>query len=646
MSSVTRLADLGKCSRDGKSCALEGRTYQECREPLGENVIWGVIIIKLKEFKAQNFRSLHQTDWIKVFDITAFIGENDGGKTACTDAIRLLFDRNGKPEEGDFTWENAEDEHNHRRSQIINLEAKLEVKDDELERIIEIVGQEIRELHIKKLFNIDGSSSFTLIGQVPEIEDFQENWQSKTVQELKDLANVHGIDLTGVTNKAPIIQRIQEWVNTKPTIEGEKALPGQLLPLLPRVELFSSSKALNPEEVVNNVLKLLCKNEISSGRYQGQIAEIETGITETLRQKVAELTPHIRKYYDEVEGVNIDPVFNISSGLAQVPLKLFKQGGGPIELQKKGDGKKRQVALGIYEWSTEALNNQEIQDDIVLIMDEPDTHMDYHSQRKLFDIISTYVNNSMQVIICTHSLNLINRMPVNKINHYYLDPNSHTKIESLSVEDEETETLFINEIGLTLGLDTGTMFHERCFLVVEGPTEIHALPQLFRTIHGKSMQSSGIKIVNGENNGGARNFAKFLNSNGRNVIFLLDTDCTTGPQCRVFTPDNLTRDGFDITNQVYFIGTAELEDAFSDNVYVILANSCFPREDGSPWQTAEFANLRLEGKFSDNLQALLRQSKPHIGYKLGEVIYRVDDIPQVIIDCLVKANELANTLRL
>lgn len=341
----------------------------------------------------------------------------------------------------------------------------------------------------------------------------------KTVADLKELATRYDIDLSGATNKGLILKRIQEWVNDQPTVEGEKAIPAPLLQLLPRVEVFSSSKVLNPEEVVNNVLKLLCKNEINSGKYQGQIQEIETGITETLREKVAELTPYIKKYYDEVEGVYIDPVFNISSGIANVPLKLYKVGGGPIELQRKGDGKKRQVALGIYEWSTEALNNQEILDNVILIMDEPDTHMDYHSQRKLFDIISTYVNNSMQVIICTHSLNLINRMPVNKINHFYLDQNSYTKIESLLVEDEETETLFINEIGLSLGLDTGTMFHERCFLVVEGPTELHALPQLFRKIYGKSMQSAGIKLVNGENNGGARNFAKFLNQNRRNVIF-------------------------------------------------------------------------------------------------------------------------------
>ncbi len=600
--------------------------------------------MNLTEIKITGFRSLKETEWIKIHDLTAFIGENDGGKTACTDAIKLLFDKTSKPDVGDFTWVYDEEDEHHRAT-IIVLQAMLQVKDREREQIIEILNEDIDTIHVKRTFNLDNTSSFSIVGQVPEIQEFRENWQGKTVAELKELARRYNIDLTGRTNKGPIVEKIQEWVSGRPTVEGEKAIPVPLLLLLPRVELFSSSKAINPEEVVNNVLKLLCKNELSSGMYQGQIQEIENGISISLREKVSELTPYIQKYYDEVDGIKIDPIFNISSGLAYVPLKLYKAGGGPIELQRKGDGKKRQVALGIYEWSTEALRNQEIRDDVILIMDEPDTHMDYYSQRKLFDIICTYINNSMQVIICTHSLNLINRMPVNKINHYYLDQNSYTKVERLILEDEETETMFINEIGLSLGLDTGTMFHERCFLVVEGPTELHVMPQLFRTIHGKSMQSAGIKLVSGENNGGARNFAKFLNRNRRNVIFLLDTDCIIGPQSRVFTRDTLIRDGFDIANQVFFIGTAELEDAFSNEVYVSLASRFYPKADGTVWRVGEFAALRAVGKFSDNLQALLHDSKPNIGYNLGKAIISVDDIPQIIINTLTKAYELANTPR-
>lgn len=55
----------------------------------------------LRAAKITNFRSLRGTDWIELSDLIAFIGQNDGGKTACTDAMRLLLDRSARPDEGD-----------------------------------------------------------------------------------------------------------------------------------------------------------------------------------------------------------------------------------------------------------------------------------------------------------------------------------------------------------------------------------------------------------------------------------------------------------------------------------------------------------------------------------------------------------------
>lgn len=595
----------------------------------------------LENVRIHNFRSLKDTGWVHIHDITAFIGENDGGKTACTSAIQLIFEKNSKVEEGDFTWEKSNGQNQTLRAETIILEAKLKVKNEEKEEVSSILGEKKCEIHIKKVFHLNGTIDMLLFTQIPEIEEFREDWESKTIPLLKELAGKYNIDLEGVSKKGEIVEKINEWVNMHPKVPGEKLVPSRLLSFLPRVEIFSSTKG-NPEEIVNSVLKLLCKNEITNEKYSGSIKAIEEGITQTLKQKVNELTPHICKYYDEVKEVQIDPVFSISSGIGNTPLKLLKEGGGPIELERKGDGKKRQVALGIYEWSTTALNSQDTQDDVILIMDEPDTHMDYNSQRKLYDIICTYVSPKMQLIVCTHSLNLINRMAVNKINHFSLDDDGYTCVEYLKFEDGETEEFFINEIGHSIGLDTGTMFHERCFLIVEGPTEAHALPQFFKLIYGKSMHSAGIKLINGESNGGVRNFAKFLNNNNRKVLFLLDSDCVSGPHQRIFNKDNLIRDGFDIQNQVFFIGQMEFEDSFTDETYVSFANESYPRTDGRSWEFNDFSNLRMDGKFSEKLTRLFREGKPSIGYKMGNYVKEKEIIPQAIIEVLKKADEFAN----
>lgn len=425
---------------------------------------------------------------------------------------------------------------------------------------------------------------------------------------------------------------------------GERELPNGFFDLLPRVEIFSSSQAVDPEQVINDALRLLCKQEIASDRYRGELKAIEEGITESLRQKLQELTPYVKKYYSEIEEARIDPVFNIQSGLVPVPLKLSKAGGGPIELQKKGEGKKRQVALGIYEWTTELLKDG-VEEDVLLILDEPDTHMDYHPQRKLFDIIQSYVETDMQVIICTHSLNLINRMPVEKIHHFRLDSEGRTTIENMSAGEDEMEARFINEIGLSLGLDTGPVFHERCFFIVEGQTEIHALPELFRLLFDESLQSAGIKLVNGENNVGARHFAKFLKDNRRNVVFLLDSDSRgDGARNRISSAPSLLEDGFLVEEHVFFVGEVEFEDAFDDAVIATLANQYHPREEEAPWRSEDFSSMRGDDpKLSNLLQRHFRCSKPQIGHELGQTIQTAEHVPDQIVTALARAYDLANS---
>ena len=48
------------------------------------------------------------------------------------------------------------------------------------------------------------------------------------------------------------------------------------------------------------------------------------------------------------------------------------------------------------------------------------------------------------------------------------------------------------------------LLHERCFLGVEGDTEMRYVPVLFQLVTGKPLQSAGIDLINGQNDEGAR----------------------------------------------------------------------------------------------------------------------------------------------
>lgn len=597
--------------------------------------------MRLQSVKISNFRSLEETNWLRIYDLTAFIGENDGGKTACTEAMRLLLEKTARPDEGDFRLSVAETG-GYDQSTTITVEAMVEADEQDREVLHDATGFNTDRLHITRRFHLDGTIELVAVGQVSQLAEFRGDWPNYNMDSLRQLSERYGIELAGAKRKKEVVDKIQTWLDRQPTVEGEKELPATFCELLPKFEVFSSSRANDPEQVVNDVLKTLCRQEITSGKYSGQIQEIERGISESLSNKVSELTPYIKRHYSEVEATVVEPTFNMDSGLSRVPLKLAKQGGGPIHLQKKGEGKKRQVALGVYEWGSEALR-ESVEGDVVLVLDEPDTHMDYQSQRRLFDIISSYADLSIQVVICTHSLNLINRMPTEKIHHFHLDDAGCTNTESLPSDKSEEEVEFINNIGLSLGLDTGTIFHERCFLVVEGETEMQALPLLFKTLFGETLQSAGVRLVNGDGNTGIKKFAQFLREHNRNVIFLLDEDCRNEDSRKTFSPDQLSRDGFKVDKDVFFVGDQEFEDAFDDSVLVEVANKHHCKETGTSWQESEFARLRVDNKkFSDALKRVLRCGKPEIGNEIGQVIDVEEKVPGQVVAVLNQARERAN----
>ena len=331
---------------------------------------------------------------------------------------------------------------------------------------------------------------------------------------------------------------------------------------------------------------------------------------------------------------------------------LLRKDGRPVLLQQSGAGQRRRFSLAVYEWSQEIFKNRDDNSrQLIMAFDEPDTHLDYKSQRQIFDVIRRFAYlPAMQVVVCTHSLNFIERVPINRIVHYRLEPATRqTKLEVLLITDHETTELFMYEISKNMGLRNSVMLHERCFLVIEGPTELTALPVLFYKRFGMPLQSAGICLINGENNYGARMLVKFLNINKRQVIFLVDTDAVTTDNLKKhFTPASFQIDGIDEAIQVHYIGAKEFEDSFSDDLWARMAETYFPKQSRNPWSASDFAALRSNPKFSKAVQVLIQTesnvdepSKLDLGYKLAQCV-NVTEIPPTIIKCLERAYNLAN----
>ena len=598
--------------------------------------------MNVTHFRAQHFRCLYETGWIPIHDLTVLIGENDGGKTATIDALEILLG-DKEPDREDFSF--IPGSHDRSEEEMV-LEAKLALDSHDLWELEEICGYSLDSMVLLREFKVDSASPLKYRTMVHPDDRLQADLNGYTLETLRAIAKEHGIDLSGAQRKSEVIDAFESWLASQPLVEGTRQLPRDATRLLPQIQVFSSADALDPQREVEVVLRAAFSAEIVSETYAGTLGEITSKMEGTLNERVARLAPVIRKYLPEISEVRVDPRFDFSRGLATSRLQLIGEDSRPISLDKRGDGVKRQVTLAVYEWNSELLSERggENTRPLLLAFDEPDSHLDYYSQRKIFGIIRSMVRPGVQVLLCTHSLNLINRVPITRINHYRLGGDRCTRVVSLTSEDQETLEYFVDEIGRNMGLENSMMFHERCFMVVEGPSEMNAIPRLFRIWHEDDIGliDAGIRLLNGENNAGARHFAKFLNDNGRSVVFLLDSDSRTNPANRLFTEENLRQAGFDVEHQVFFVGNLEFEDSFSNELWALVGNTWRPLNDGGNWVPSDFAGLRCSGKkFSDELCAFYRASKPDIAYRLARCVSERSDIPAEIQRCFEHAVSLA-----
>ncbi len=286
--------------------------------------------------------------------------------------------------------------------------------------------------------------------------------------------------------------------------------------------------------------------------------------------------------------------------------------------------------MAVLEWDAEVTASLDGRN-VIKAYDEPDANLDFTAQRKIFHIINkdALENSHVSVVICTHSLALIDRAPAESINRVLLDGSQKARIEYLESNGDEDIKHFLSEVAEVSGLRNSSIFYEKAFLVVEGESEEASIGLLYKKYTGVSMPEDGVVLINIKTNGQWNNVLKFLSANKSGcTVMLLDSD-TQHPtsSCQV-TTQKLIDSGFDsdfLTDHCFFIGTKEYEDTYSDADIAAMANNKFPRDDGVDWNDGDFAALRGTDKFSAEVKNLIRRkhsssavSKPIIAYEMAE----------------------------
>ncbi len=469
--------------------------------------------------------------------------------------------------------------------------------------------------------------------------------------------------------RALIEKHLQENAPEIPTTLGWVEVPfKELQNFLPKFIRYNVDDYNNPENLIFKVLKEAFENELYSRDEDGNkvlkdasLGQVLDRVKERLNEATQQFLKHIQKFNNEIDDISIEPDIDLSSGLKQTPIKIRDRSGIYHYLDSKGYGTKRRMYLAIFEWNKEVLAGVD-QTYAIRCYDEPDNNLHIEAQRGLFRTLRTVITDTdgrNQVLLCTHSLFMIDSAPASSINLLRRSDNGSTVVEYLETAEDQEIQRFIELMCREMGLSNSHIFFERCFIVSEGLSESNFLPLAYKKLYRSSMAEDGLTLIELGGNGAAMNFLKLLMKNKRDLVLLfLDRDTANVRKGKMLSESMMRNSGIGpeeyrqfveefFDERIVYIGDNEFEDTFSDDIFVRVLEEARPKNNDSPWTVSDIDAMRQQKKFSTALtDAVAKEckpnyiSKPELATLLGTSI-DVSEIPPVVKQLFERARAIA-----
>lgn len=423
---------------------------------------------------------------------------------------------------------------------------------------------------------------------------------------------------------------------------------------LPNIVRYGVNDYNDPNRMIFKTLKLIFEDELyetdkTTGLKKLKSADLQSfldSVDTKINESVNKLSSFSRKFIPTINSVSVETDYDLSSGLKETPIKVRDASGVSHYLGNRGFGTQKRMFMAIMDWTSEVSNIK----NVIRCYDEPDNSLHIEAQRSLFRTIQSFVSgegNDSQAVICTHSLFMIDSVPVDSIRLISRSTSGKSNIEYIeSIGDGEVQE-FMKVMCREMGLSNSHIFFEKAFIIVEGPSEMNYLPLAYRKLFNSSLSGDGITLINLMGNGAAVNFLKLLMTNKFELCYLfLDSDTKDFRKSKMKKSFNTTNDYLSeeeynqkvdtfFNERVFMIGTKEFEDAFLDQSIIECLNVHRPLETGQ-WRTEDIASLRSKDKFSDEIIKTVYQktenplSKPELGTLLGNTVNETD-IPETVV---------------
>jgi putative ATP-dependent endonuclease of OLD family len=310
-------------------------------------------------------------------------------------------------------------------------------------------------------------------------------------------------------------------------------------------------------------------NTLATDNLKATIEEHFSQVREQVEGLVSDLE---NKLSDELRTTFLADIQGIAASISNIKAKITSPevgarisgiylekefSDGDIHLDAQGEGIKRQIWFALIQHAAKQVVAKKSKQNFIWAFDEPETHLYPIAQRHLYDILKDVATGHIQVLISTHSTLFVDRARLSHIAQVSLNSGYTMHSRCISVDE------IFNSLGLR---NSDFLFYDR-FLIVEGATEQHLIPGLYKKYTGHSLQEHNIQLIQLGGTGNWETTRRLLESALKDfgkaqeqIVWIFDND---------FFPKVPSQYR---TSNVFFVGKQDVEDSIASEVWVEYIN--------------------------------------------------------------------------
>ena len=420
--------------------------------------------MRVTAVRIENFRGIKQLE-LELDETTVLIGENNSGKTAVLDALRLCLRDLGARRRTvfdtlDFHLPDADAEPSSAEPiqiEVLFSEQEMGEWNDQLigrlnrDGILQVGDDERNHVLLRVTCKYDSTS-----------RDFAQDWS---------FLNLNREPLTGVGSQA--LARIQQEV---PYF--------YLTALRDAAHHFDASGPFWRPFLKDTQLPIEKKTEIEQKLLEVNDLVVDShasfGQVRTALRQVQDVVPLASGDVVSIEAVP-GRMFDM---LAKAQIHLGTMTGAKIPVGRHGEGTQSLAVLMLFSAFLELSPDR----DPIVALEEPEAHLHPSAVRALWHLVHDF---SGQKLISTHSGDLLAETDIHHIRRLSRTPEGISAFQIpenlLSVEERR-------KFNYHIRLARGELLFARCWLLVEGETEVWVYPAAARALD-KDLHRKGVRVV-------------------------------------------------------------------------------------------------------------------------------------------------------